>query len=130
MNIRKIAIIAAGALALTGCTSDAEKASSNLSKAADQFEVQRRVVGVNGITDSIAFQVEGRCSIADQGHQLEVTCKHGPDDYRKHFVGLPDNVFYVAEQLDPIDVSEYHTRIIVKPENIIPAFDLETSSEK
>ena len=115
--------------AASGCTSDAQTVSQNLSTAADQFEVQRKIVGINGITDKPAFVVEGRCSITDEGNQLEVTCKHGDDDYRKHFVGLSDNVFYVATQMDAMDVSEYRTRIIIKPESIIPDFDLETSGD-
>lgn len=125
------AVILAGLLTggASGCTSDAQTVSDNLSTAADQFEVQRKIVGINGITDKPAFVVEGRCSIADEGNQLEVTCKHGDDDYRKHFVGLSDNVFYVATQMDAMDVSEYHTRIIIKPETIVPDFDLETSGD-
>ena len=126
--ITAAAALAVGALALTGCT-NAETASRNLSTAADNFEVQRKIVGVNGITDEFAFEVVGRCSIADHGHQLEVTCKHGPDEYRKHMVGLSDNTFYVAEQLDPIDVSAYHTRIIIKPESLLPDLDLQTEKK-
>lgn len=128
---RKIAVVGASlaALLVTGCTTDADKASHNLSKAAEQFEVQRKVVGINGITDTVAFQVEGRCSIEDQGNQLEVTCKHGEDDFRKHFIGLSDNTYYVTEQLDAVDVDVYRTRIIVKPETVIPDFDLETSGD-
>ncbi len=122
-----VAIISAGLLA--GCTSDADKASYNLSQAAEQFEVQRKVVGINGITDTVAFQVEGRCSIEDQGNQLEVTCKHGDDDFRKHFIGLYDNTYYVTEQLDAVDVDVYRTRIIIKPETVLPDFDLETSGD-
>lgn len=113
----------------SGCTSDAQTVSENLSTAADQFEIQRKIVGINGITDKPAFVVEGRCSISDEARQLEVTCKHGDDDYRKHFVGLSDNVFYVATQLDGVDASEYHTRIIIKPESIVPDFDLETKGD-
>jgi hypothetical protein len=125
------AVIAAGLLTggASGCTSDATTVSDNLSTAADQFEVQRRIVGINGFTDKPAFIVEGRCSIKDEGNQLEVTCKHGDDDYRKHFIGLSDNTFYVAEQMEPIDASEYHTRIVIKPESILPDFDLETSGD-
>jgi outer membrane biogenesis lipoprotein LolB len=123
------AIIAAASLAavalLTGCGSDASKASENLSKAADQFEVQRKIVGVNGITGKYEFYVEGRCSIDPQDRKLVVTCKHGPNDYRKHYVGLSDNTFYVATQLEGIDVSVYHTRVILKPENLIPEIDLQ-----
>lgn len=114
---------------VTGCTSDADKASDNLSKAAEQFEVQRRIVGINGITDKVLFEVEGRCSLEvgeSLAGTLDVICKHGPGDFRKHFVGLSDNVTFIATQLEGIDVSVYRTRIILKPENIIPDFDLVT----
>lgn len=114
------------ALVLAGCSSDAEVASRNLSVAADQFEIERRVVVFNGITDNYLLMVEGRCSIEDQGNQLEVTCKDGPDSFKKHFAGLSDNVSYFAEQLEPADASEYHYRVIFKPEAIIPNIDLET----
>lgn len=123
--------IIAGALALTvllsagACDSDAKVASDNLSKAADQFEVQRKIVGVNGITGKYEFYVEGRCSIDPQDRKLLVTCRQGPNDYRKHYVGLSDNTFYVATQMEPIDVSVYHTRIILKPEGLIPEIDLQ-----
>lgn len=117
-------------LVLGACTSDADRASRNLSTAAEQFEVQRHIVGLNGITDEVLFEVEGRCSIeaGDTGVEgtLEVVCKHGPDDLRKHFVGLSDNVTFVATQLEGIDADEYRTRIIIKPENIVPNFDLVT----
>lgn len=106
----------------TGCT-DASTVSHNLSVAADNFEVQRMIVGINGITDEVLFSVEGRCSIARDG-DLVVTCKHGPDDYRKHFVGLSDNVTFISTQLEPADVSEYHTRIVLRPQALLPDFDL------
>lgn len=113
-------------LGVAGCKSDADKASQNLSTAADNFEVQRRIVGINAITDEILFSVEGRCSIERDG-DLVVTCKYAENDFRKHYFHLSDNVTYVSTQLEGIDVSVYHTRIILKPENILPNFDLETS---
>ena len=116
-------------IGLTGCSSDADTASHNLSKAAEQFEVQRTIVGINGITDKVIFEVEGRCSIEPIEQRLEVTCKHGPDDFRKHFIGIPDNVTYVVTQEDAVDVSEYRTRVIIKPETVIPDLDLETSGD-
>lgn len=133
MNRKLFAIpaVAVAAFLMTGCspmTSDADKVSENLSVSAENFEVQRRIVGVNGITDELAFEVEGRCSIEDQNHRrLIVTCKHGPDDFRKHFLGLSDNTYYVATQLEGIDVSEYHTRIIIKPQSIIPDMEVKTN---
>lgn len=122
MKTKSIAV-ALGALALVGCSSDAAVVSENLSKAADQFEINRRIVFFNGITDTYMLTVEGRCSITDEGHQLEVTCKTGDDTYKKHFLGLSDNVTYFAEQLDDADASRYHYRVIFRPETIVPDVD-------
>lgn len=127
-NTKFIAALAAAGIVLAGC-SDADIASRNLSKAANQFEINRRIVFVNGITDNYLLEVEGRCSInADTtDSQLEVTCLTGPDKYKKHYLGLSDNVFYLVEQLDEAEVDVYHYRLIFKPEAIAPYIDLETS---
>jgi hypothetical protein len=117
-------LVAVAALALTGCTSDAKTASDNLSKAADQFEVQRKIVGVNTRTDKYLFYVEGRCSIERAG-DLIVTCKQGPNEYRKHYIGQATDVAWVSTQMESVDVSVYHTRVVIKPEGIIPEFDLQ-----
>ncbi len=120
-----MAACAAGLLA--ACQDDAQIASRNLSKAADNFEVDRRIVFYNGITDSYMLTIEGRCSIEDQKIQLEVTCKIGPQQYRKHFLGLSDNVTYFAEQLHTVDVSVFHHRVTFKPQQIIPDVDFRGS---
>lgn len=114
---------------LTACD-DATIASRNLSKAADMFEINRRIVFVNGITGDYLLSLEGRCSILDQGHQLEVTCKLGPEKFKKHFLGLSDNVTYFAEQLAAADVSVYHYRVIFKPQTIIPDIDARGDMEE
>lgn len=112
-------------LALAAC-SDADVASRNLSKAADMFEVNRRVVFYNGITDSYMLTIEGLCSLgnSDSKGQLSVTCKVGPAAYKKHFLGLSDNVTYFVEQIDAASVDAYHYRVIFKPSVIIPDIDL------
>jgi len=109
-----------------GCSTDANVVSRNLSKAADQFEVERRVVFYNGITNDYILVLEGRCSLGSsrENGELTVTCKTGPDSYKKHFLGLSDNVTYFAEQLDPSDVNKYHYRVIFKPSTIIPDIEL------
>lgn len=130
--MRKLTVAVALGLALliaSGCTSDADKVSKNIGRAAEQFEVQRKIIGVNGITDKVLFEVEGKCSLEQNSalpKNLEVICKHGPHDYRKHFIGLSDNVTWISTQEQGIDASVYHTRIILKPENIVPNFDLVT----
>ena len=116
--------LALAVLAILACDNDAQVASRNVSKAADNFEVQRRVVFMNGITDNYMLEIIGRCSIEDQVTQLEVICKTGEGAFRKHFLGLSDNVTYFAEQLSDINVSEYHYRVTFKPQVIIPDIDL------
>ncbi len=113
-----------GLLLLTACEDDATIASRNLSKAADMFEINRRVIFYNGITDSYILTIEGRCSLeGGRGEQLSVTCKTGPHAFKKHFLGLSDNVTFFAEQLEARDVSVYHYRVIFKPQVIIPDID-------
>lgn len=124
------ALIATAALVLTGCSDDAQVADRNLTRAADNFEVYRQISFINGITDEYLLTIEGRCSINDDGNQLEVICKTGPDEIKKHFLGLSDNVTYVAEQLEPVDADEYRHRVTFKPEQIIPSIDLRTSNEE
>ena len=122
--MRLILLILILGIMFIGCD-DADMASHNLSKAADNFEVVRRIVFYNGITDSYILTIEGYCSIHDDGlGQLEVTVKTGPNAYRKHFLGLSDNVTYFAEQLDSKSVSPNHYRVTFKPRAIIPSVDV------
>ena len=114
---------------LAGCNDEADTVSHNLSKSADNFEVQRRVVFVNGITDKYLLSVEGLCSITDEGDQLEVTCKVDEGQYKKHFLGLSDNVTYFVEQTDAKYEDAYHYKVVFRPETIVPDIDLKTSNE-
>lgn len=109
---------------VAACSDDADVASKNLSKAADNFEIQRRVVFFNGITDSYLLSIEGLCSIEDDGSQLEVTCKTGKKEFKKHFLGLSDNVSYFVEQVEGADVSTARYRVVFKPSTIVPDIDI------
>ncbi len=111
-------------LLLSACT-DADIASRNLSKAADQFEVNRRVVFYNGITGEYMLTIEGLCSLgnSDKSREVTITCKTGSGQFKKHFLGLSDNVTFFVEQLEPQAVSTYHYRVIFKPQTIIPDID-------
>lgn len=108
---------------LTGCSTDADVASENLSKAADQFEIDRRIVFVNGITDEYLLEITGKCSIKHEGDQLEVTCMTGPGEFKKHFLGLSDNVTYLAEHIEGTEASTDQYRVIFKPEALVPNVD-------
>jgi len=126
MNIRKShTVLVVALLAMVSACSDADIASQNLSKAADMFQVNRRVVFYNGITGGYMLSVEGLCSLGnnDKSREVTITCKTGPGLYKKHFLGLSDNVTYFVEQLQPQAVSAYHYRVIFKPQAILPDID-------
>lgn len=114
---------------LTACSKDADIASRNLSAAADQFEITRRIVFYNGITGDYMLTLEGLCSLgnSDSARQLSVTCKTGPAAYKKHFLGLSDNVTYFVEQVEGAPVGVYHYRVIFKPQSILPNIDFKGS---
>ena len=123
---RTIIAILAAAAALAGCQSDADIASHNVSKAADNFEVARRVIFYNGITGDYMLSIEGYCSLGnkDSAGKISVTCKTGPGTYKKHFLGLSDNVTFFVEQLEAKNASVNFYRVTFKPSVIIPDIDI------
>lgn len=122
-----VAVLALILAFFSGCASDADVASHNLSKDAEMFRISRRIVFYNGITDRYILSIEGRCSIEFYNLKFTVTCKTGPGVFKKHYLGRADNVFPFVEQLKSAGVDVYHYKVIFKPESIIPDVDLETS---
>lgn len=116
-------------VALAGCGSAADTTSKNISKEAEQFKVGRRIVVTNSITDKPVFLVEGRCSFEVLDRRLDVVCKDGPKKYTKASIGLGDNTTWASVQLGPINVSEYRTKIILRPESLVPDLDLVTGEQ-
>jgi hypothetical protein len=117
------------AVAIMGCKSKADTVSDNVSKEAEQFHVERKIVGINGITDKVLFEVTGRCSIESGDslpNTLDVICKVGPNTYVKHYLGLSDNVTWVSTQIKASNVDPYHTEVILRPTTIVPDFRLDT----
>jgi hypothetical protein len=123
--MKKLLLAVAAAAVLSAC-SDADVASRNLSTAADQFQVTRRIVFYNGITGEYLLTLQGLCSLGnvDKAREISVTCKTGPTSYKKHFLGLSDNVTFFAEQIDPIDADPYQYRVVFKPMAIIPNIEI------
>lgn len=124
------AIIAAALL--SSCSTDADVASHNLSMDAGAFKLTRRVVFYNGITDTYLLTIEGRCQVDKDGgggNWMAVTCKTGENEYKKHYLGLSDNVTYFSEQVDAASVDVYRYKVVFKPEAIVPDVELRTSKQ-
>jgi hypothetical protein len=118
-------IVALATLGLSGCATQADGVSYNLSQEAEKFQVLRRIIFFNGITDKYLLELQGYCAV-DTGDNsalagaLEVTCMTGPNKYKKHYLGLSDNVSYFVEQLEAKNVDAYHYQVNFHPEVIIP----------
>ena len=96
---------------LTGCTA-AEDVNYNLSQAADNFEVVRKITVYNARTDMIIMEMEGLMSLSNNStSELVVTCKTGEDEYKKNYVYLNDYVIYVVEDITGTVTDPYHYKI-------------------
>lgn len=114
-NMRKIifALIMVMALAfgISGC-SEADKVNQNISKQADYFECERRITVYNARTDKVIMVMEGYLSISnDKNDELVVTCKIGPEKYKKNYVYLSNSTLYVCEDISGTDTDPYHYKV-------------------
>jgi hypothetical protein len=116
-----VGVVLAGLL-LSGCR-EAERVSYNISLEADNFNTVRQITVINCIKGDVLFQMTGKMSInADTtDNQLEVTVEDEYGRYRKHFIGLSDNVTYVVEDItDTNKISEYRYTLNFNPKMWIP----------
>lgn len=96
---------------LASCTA-AESVNHNLSQAADNFEVVRKITVYNARTDMIVMEMEGLMSLSNNStSELVVTCKVGEDEYKKNYVYLNDYVIYVVEDITGTVTDPYHYKI-------------------
>lgn len=115
-------IVATG---IVGCSREAQVASRNLSHAADNFQIDRRIVFYNGITGDYVLTIEGKCSFEPVGERkVDVTCKTGESEFKKHSLGISDNVTYFSEQLNAKGVSVYQYKVDFRPTTIVPDIDV------
>lgn len=102
-----------------GCT-EADKVNSNISKQANYFESERRITVYNARTDTIILEAEGYMSISNNvNDELVVTCKVGPNTYKKNYVYLNDYTMYVVEDITGTHTDPYHYKLFFHTE-ILP----------
>ena len=124
------AILAASifALALSGCSDDATTARNNMTKAADNFELMRRIVFYNVRLGVNVVTVEGKCSIEYGSARAEYICKLGDGKFIRNFVSDSQDIVAIVEQMDSVPVNVYHFRRTFKPQTIIPDIDFRVST--
>lgn len=105
---------------VAGCN-QAERASYNISKEANNFNVTRRLAVINARSDEPVFELIGNFSLSNNGdHELEVTCEVEDGVYKKHFVYLNEWTIYVVEDVSGAYVDPYHYEVNFLPEMIVP----------
>ena len=127
--MKKKVFIAAviGATALAGCDTEVNRVSYNLSQEADNFNDIRQITVINCLQGDVLFQMTGKMSItADAAdNQLEIIVEDENGEYKKHFIGLSDNVTYVVEDVTAGDVEKYKYTLNFNPEMWLP-YEVET----
>lgn len=114
-------------LLLTACQQESDVAAYNVSQAAHNFEVNRRVVFYNGITGEYILTVEGLLSVTvEADKKLSVIVKTGPNEYKKHYLGISDNVTWFCEQIETVKADPFHYRVVFRPTTIIPDIQVKT----
>lgn len=127
--MKKLLTIAAlAALTLTGCATDAQKVSENLSTEADQFKIVRRIVVTNTWNGEVLWEATGRCSIdINRPDVLVLICleDEAAGQYKKHYLSTGGgNIAWASTQLEAAPASRYHTTIVFKPQNVVPNIDI------
>ena len=96
---------------VTGC-SEASNVNHNLSQAADNFQVVRKITVYNARTDLIIMEMEGLMSLSNTStSELVVTCMTGPNQYKKNYIYLNEYVIYVVEDITGTVTDPYHYKI-------------------
>lgn len=122
-------VVAAGLIAsglgLAACSNSSDVVSKNLSTDADNYKIFRQIVVYNAITDKYILEVDGFCSLGndDAPDEVTYTCK-SPEGYVKDIIKKSDNTFVFVHQLHPANVSENFYKVTLKPEEIVPNFEL------
>lgn len=108
---------------LSAC-SEADKVNTNLSKQADYFECERRITVYNARTDTIILEAEGYMSVSNNSaSELVVTCKVGPDEYKKNYIYLNDYTLYVVEDITGTHTDPYHYQMYFHTE-VLPTVEV------
>ena len=115
------ALLASLCMVVAGC-SQSSRVSHNLSQEADNFNDIRQITVMNCIQGDVLFQMTGKMSItADtQDNQLEIIVEDENGEYKKHFIGLSDNVTYVVEDVTTNDVNQYQYTLNFNPKMWLP----------
>ena len=113
-KIKFVCIVLVVIIVLTsfvGCT-QADNVNFNLTQAAGNFEVLRKITVYNARTDLIIMDMEGYMDISNNmSNELVVTCKTNINEYKKNYIYLNEYVIYVVEDISGKITDPYHYKV-------------------
>lgn len=121
--------VSIAALFISGCQDDAQVATRNLTKAADNFEVMRRIIFYNTWKGEVLKEYVGKCSVKDETTKFSVICKTGESQFKRDIVGRNESMTYVVEQMEPVAASVFYYRRTFKPQSVLPDIDFRGGKE-
>lgn len=99
--------------------SPAEQASYQVSKAADEFSVLRRITVINTRDNTVLYEITGYSSIqgSTTGGELTFISKIGENTYKKDFIYINDWVTYIVEDISGAEITDpYYYDISILPQ--------------
>lgn len=118
---KKILVATVMVVALTGCSTEADKVSRNVSEEAENFNVLRRFAVINTRTDKVELEIIGafsRENVSDDSVSVVVELEDGT--YKKHIIGLNEDTMYIVEDLGGAKVNKYKYEVHFLPESVVP----------
>jgi hypothetical protein len=113
-------------MAVTACGNlwtEADNVNHNLNMQASYFECVRRITVYNARTDLVILEAEGYMDISNNSsRELVVTCKVGPNEYKKNYIYLNEYTLYVVEDITGTVTDPYHYKLYFHTN---PGFDVE-----
>lgn len=115
-----VCVMAFAMFTLTGCQSQADRVSYNISKEADNFNVIRRLSVINARTDKPVFELIAAFSFELQSNRIIATCEVGDGVYKKHSIGLNEWTIWFIEDVSGANVNKYRYEVNFLPEMLVP----------
>lgn len=121
LRIIGLAFVLTSVLVLFSGCRQSDRVSYNVSKEADSFNITRKLTVMNVRSDKILMELTGTFSITNNSaNELEVICRTGPDEYKKHFVYLNEWTVYTVEDISGAEIDPYKYELIFNPNMILP----------
>lgn len=105
-------------LVLTACEKS-DRVSSNISKDADNFKVDRQITVINTRTDKVILQATGKMSVDRSDKKTTIVIQTGRNQYKKHIIYENSWTASSIEQIKSKPSNPYAYNFTVNPKMIL-----------